>query len=97
MDPHFNILKGVCVTGQENTESQGKLGFSINPDLLPTESAVLSELEQEIEDEKALALALRVYEVKKNKRLNISVHVMLTFTCQLVLAAMTFHELATND
>jgi len=40
---------------------------------------------------------LRTYEVKTNKRLNITVHALLTFVCQITLAGMSFYELFTND
>lgn len=39
---------------------------------------------------------MRIFEIKKNKRLNIGVHMLLTFCCQFVLVLMTFHELFTN-
>lgn len=38
----------------------------------------------------------RVFEIKKQKRLNIAVHVILTFVLQFTLILMTFNELATN-
>lgn len=44
-----------------------------------------------------MQLQLRLFEIKNNKRLNISVHVALTFICQIVLIAMSFNELLTNE
>lgn len=38
----------------------------------------------------------RVFEIKKQKRLNIAVHVVLTFLLQITLVIMTYHELVSN-
>lgn len=45
---------------------------------------------------KKLALDQRIFEIKKQKRLNITVHVILTFVLQFTLILMTFKELVTN-
>jgi hypothetical protein len=38
----------------------------------------------------------RIFEIRKHKRINISVHVILTFILQMTLIVMTFVELNTN-
>lgn len=40
--------------------------------------------------------AQRLYEIKKQKRLNIFTHVVLTFVLQMTLIMMTFYELVNN-
>jgi len=45
---------------------------------------------------KEVAKQQRIYEIKKQKRLNITVHVILTFVLQFVLLIMTFKELIYN-
>ena len=97
MDPLFDLIKGKLKC--EADEHEHRYGFSINSDLLPRvlqEGETLVEAETEIEEMKALALKMRLFEVKKSKRLNIFAHVLLTFTCQFILVGLTFYELGSN-
>jgi len=49
-----------------------------------------------IDQKRQLSNEQRIFEIKKQKRLNITVHVFLTFALQFTLVIMTFAELATN-
>jgi hypothetical protein len=49
-----------------------------------------------MEEKKQVALEQRSFEIKKQKRLNIFVHVVLTFGFQIILVAMVFYELWSN-
>lgn len=80
MDPLFDLIRGKlkCEDSHEH-----KYGFAINSDMLPKEiikDENYVELESEMEEAKALALKMRLFEIKKSKRLNIFAHVLLTFT-----------------
>lgn len=50
----------------------------------------------EINEKKRIKLNQRIFEIKKQKRLNIFVHFVLTFIFQITLILMTFSELLNN-
>jgi hypothetical protein len=51
----------------------------------------------EILNSKRMAVQIGLFEVKKQKRANIAVHMVLTYLCQTILVALSFHELFTNS
>jgi hypothetical protein len=53
-------------------------------------------IENETIDNEIRMQEKRIFEIRKHKRLNIAVHVILTFILQLTLIVMTFVELFTN-
>jgi len=55
-----------------------------------------NDFNEAIDQKRQLAIEQRIFEIKKQKRLNITVHVILTFALQFTLVVMTFAELATN-
>lgn len=88
MDPLFNIVGGMLYAEMAKNGGEGNHGATGLGELLSNELTELNELDtfenelaEEIRDQRIQTINCRIYEIKKNKRLNIGVHMLLTFTC----------------
>lgn len=109
MESNFDIVKGKFRGAASGKVEVEKIEISAVVVIKPETKLVgddygeeIDEVEvedkfaQEILDKKKFNYQLRVFEIRKQKRINIFVHVVLTFLLQFTLIIMTFFELTGN-
>ncbi len=103
MDKYFDVIKGELKEEEETEETEEteekeeKDKHGINDDNSDEDEFKHEHhYKQALEAKSTIALKQRIFEIKKQKRMNIAVHVILTFVLQFVLVIMTFKELVTN-
>lgn len=104
MDPLFDLATGMLISEREEegaleSHTNG-LGYSINNEILLVDTIEEGDEDNEfileMKEHRRRLLKLRFTEIKRQKRLNIMVHTLLTYLCQIVLISMTFYELLNN-
>lgn len=107
LNRYFNVFKGELINlsdesdsssdsdeGEKKNKKEQSEKKELKEGIEPEED--LDDFSREMEEKKQVALEQRSFEIKKQKRLNIFVHVVLTFGFQIILVAMVFYELWNN-